>query len=151
MNKILWIDSDGIFIQPFIRRLEYNNYDVTHVSDILKAEQLIRQKKRWDILIIDIIMHVAEAAERKGYLPSETSGGYYTGSIFLERNWDYIKKQNMPILIFTILSEEDINITNDFVNYKVYVRDKLGCSTVDFLNLVNDLFKKRNIDNEQDR
>jgi CheY-like chemotaxis protein len=100
-KRILWLDNDPAYLEPFVEALEDENYSVTVVESLTEAEKSLQQG-RFDLMIIDVMIPTLNSMEEMRYRPEETDSGYKTGLIFYKHNREALQKTATHIMVMTV-------------------------------------------------
>ena len=112
-GRILWLDNDPSYLDPFVDALKDEDYSVEVVSAVDDAEQRIKASQ-YDLLILDVMIPTKGEGEEVRYSPEETDRGAKTGLLFYTQNKDELKGSNTRVFVMTVRLDE--KIVRDFVN-----------------------------------
>lgn len=111
-KQILWLDNDTAYLVPFVEALEDEGYSVVVVESLTDAEQSLRDKK-FDLLIVDIMIPTLSRKEETRYRPEDTDLGYKTGLVFYKQNKEALQKAGTRVMVMTV--RLDKAIMDDFI------------------------------------
>jgi len=106
-KKILWLDNDPDYLEPYIDALSDEHYEVRRVSTVAEAEQLLHAEK-YDLLILDVMIPTKDAAEEERYRPTDTKRGARTGMLFYVKNREYLVSVGTRVLVMTVRLDAEI-------------------------------------------
>lgn len=112
-KKILWIDNDPAYIEPFLMSLEDEGFEVQVAKTVSAGENALASAHEFCLLILDVMIPTVNEAEEKVYLPDETGNGHRTGLIFYKRMKVKLEELGLPVLVMTV--RIDKAITMDFI------------------------------------
>ncbi len=99
--KILWIEDDADMIWGLMEPLINEGHIVERALDSKKAKELLEQKRKYDLIVLDIILPSGEK------IKSITELDYiekYIGLKFLES----LPLDSPPILVLSVVNNEEI-------------------------------------------
>lgn len=101
MKTIMWIDDDvaSSTLRAYRDEIKENGFDlipVDCVDELNKKEHLYNTV---DLIILDSMIPVGELLKNE----NDTKGGIFSGILIYEK---LLKNLNLPIIIFSILSDE---------------------------------------------
>jgi DNA-binding response OmpR family regulator len=106
VKRILFIDDDPAFVEPFIEALRIADYDVEHQGDFLSGFKAA-QRYIFDLIILDLILPMGRGnggqVEWKDRGPEEEVGLRLHAAIRNDPNLN-----NVPIIFLTVINEQDI-------------------------------------------
>lgn len=103
MAKILWLDDNKV--TPAYDELVSDGLEVTAVTNPSQLwDELQAAHPQFDLIILDIIAPPGDT-----YGLDETKGGLTTGLLVLEHLRQSPALASIPVLIFTIRHEDDVN------------------------------------------
>lgn len=111
-KRILWLDNDPAYLEPFIEVLTDESYEVEVVATVADAEKALRAHK-YDLLVLDVMIPTVNPDEEKRFDPTLTQLGYKTGLIFYTLNKGLITSSGIKILVMTV--RLDKSIMDEFV------------------------------------
>ncbi|HEV7683068.1 MAG TPA: response regulator [Pyrinomonadaceae bacterium] len=112
-KRILWLDNDPAYLEPFIETLTDEGYEVDVVATVAEAEQCLADNK-YDLLLLDVMIPTTNAQEEERYDPNLTKLGYKTGFLFYVLNKALFLRSGIRVLIMTV--RLDRAIMDEFVN-----------------------------------
>jgi CheY-like chemotaxis protein len=112
-KRILWLDNDPAYLDPFIDTLKDEGYEVDIASTVSEAEYFLKVRQ-YELLILDVMIPTVSADEEKRYTPDMTNLGLKTGVVFYIINKELLQKARMQVLVMTVRLDKDIR--DEFVN-----------------------------------
>jgi DNA-binding response OmpR family regulator len=106
-KRILWLDNDLAYLDPFVEALRDENYSVTIVESVTEAEESLQQTP-FDLMILDAMIPTLNSNEETRYRPEETDQGYRTGLIFYKKNRDTLQKVGTRTIVMTVRLDKAI-------------------------------------------
>lgn len=111
-KSILWLDNDLGYITPYVQALEEVRYEVVRTRKVSQAEDLLRSR-RFDLLILDVMIPTLSEAEEVVYPPGDTDNGHKTGFLFYQRMKQGLIAAGTPVLVFSVRSDRSIQASFD--------------------------------------
>jgi CheY-like chemotaxis protein len=111
-KKMLWIDADVLYLEPYIEFFERNGFDVILCGSLTKAREFLTQQK-FDIIILDIMIAPTSEEEKSTYDFASTNGGRQAGLVFYIQMKSRLEDQRTPVLVLT--QRLDLEIQNRFL------------------------------------
>jgi CheY-like chemotaxis protein len=105
-NKILWLDNDLAYIEPYVEILRESGFEVNPVPTITQAEDQL--KGDYDLLILDIMIPTKTEQEEQVYRPERTEAGRKTGLAFYTRMKQALEEKGCRLLVLTVRLDESI-------------------------------------------
>lgn len=112
-QRILWLDNDPAYLEPFVEALTDDGYEVKVVATIGEAETAL-QSARYDLLLLDVMIPTVNANEEVRFDPSLTKLGNQTGLVFYRLNKNLIESAGTRILVMTV--RLDKSIMDEFIS-----------------------------------
>ena len=112
-KQILWLDNDPSYLETYDEDLKESGFEVTIVTTVTAAERLV-ENKRYDLLLLDVMIPTKSEAEEKLYPPEITDAGLKTGLIFYRRVKGKLDEQHTPVLVMTV--RLDSGILDEFID-----------------------------------
>ena len=106
-KRVLWLDNDLPYMEPYLNVLRDNGYEVDLVATLSDAEYLLRTKK-YGLLILDVMIPTVSEEEEKRYHPNLTDRGLKTGLVFYNLNKKLLEESRMHVLVMTIRLDQGI-------------------------------------------
>jgi CheY-like chemotaxis protein len=136
--RVLWLDNDLAYLEPYVEALTDEGYAVTVVASVGEAEYRLK-REQFDLVILDVMIPTKDDKEEVDYTPDDTEQGQKTGLVFYRRVRDLLARLKTRVLVMTVRLDEDV--LNEFRNYDL-PRDrfatKFALREVDvFLDKVN--------------
>lgn len=111
-RRILWLDNDPAYLDPYVSALAEEGYQVDVVSTVTRAEELLHQRP-YVLLILDVMIPTKNSEEELRYQPSQTESGHKTGLRFYIQNGASLSDNKLPVLVLTV--RLDKNIRDEFI------------------------------------
>lgn len=111
-KKILWLDNDPGYLQPYLYVLREEGYDVTVAPTLSRADYLLRTR-RYDLLLLDVMIPIVDVEEEARYPPSQTENSLKTGLVFYKVNRELLDRSSTQVLVMTV--RMDSSIREEFV------------------------------------
>ena len=144
-GRILWIDNDPAYIQPFVIALQGEGFDVKVIKSAARAEAEIGVQL-FDLVILDVMIPTINESEEDTYKPSETDDGHKTGLLLFKRVKARLEGNRIPVLVMTV--RIDKGITKEFLDAGLpsscFVTKMDLKETPDFLDRVRSLVMAKN-------
>lgn len=112
-QRILWLDNDPAYLEPFVEALTDDGYEVEVIATVAEAENALHSAK-YDLFILDVMIPTVNADEEKRFDPSVTQLGNQTGLVFYKLNKDLIDGSGTKMLVMTV--RLDKSIMDEFVS-----------------------------------
>lgn len=107
-KKILWLDNDAAnYLEPYVGALRDEGYDVDVAPTLSRADYLLRSR-RYDLLILDVMIPTRAAEEEERYPPELTDYGHKAGFVFYELNKGLLDANSTHVLVLTVRLDSDI-------------------------------------------
>jgi len=106
-KRILWLDNDLAYLEPFVEALQDESYSVSVVESLTEAEKSLRQAQ-FDLMIIDVMIPTLSSDEETRYQPDETDLGYKTGLIFYKNNQAALQNAGTRVMVMTVRLDKAI-------------------------------------------
>lgn len=106
-QRILWLDNDPGYLEPFVEALTDDGYDVEVVPTVAEAETALHSAT-YDLFLLDVMIPTVNASEEQRFDPSETKLGVQTGLVFYRLNKDLIEGAGTKILVMTVRLDKSI-------------------------------------------
>ncbi len=106
-SKILWIDNDPAYIDPYVKGLESIGHKVMVATTVIGAESALKADV-YDLVILDVMIPTKSDAEEELYRPRETDFGHRTGLVFYRRNKERLARNKTQTLILTVRLDKTI-------------------------------------------
>lgn len=106
-KKVLWLDNDSAHVLEYQELLEEEGYEVTSATSVSQAEALL-ETKRYDLVILDVMIPTKSAAEEKLYSPDGTDKGFKTGLVFYRRMKEKLEGRGSEVLVLTVRLDQQI-------------------------------------------
>lgn len=100
-KNILWLDNDPAFIAPYVTLLANEGYDVTVVTSLSEAENVLTTN-RYDLLILDMMVPTKTDEEERVYDPGLTDAGLKSGVLFYQRMKARLDATGTAVFVLTI-------------------------------------------------
>ena len=143
MSKILWVDNDPAYIDPYVSALVDRGDEIKIVTTARAADSVL-DKETYDLVILDVMIPTRSAEEEEIYNPEETDNGLKTGLVFYRRNRQRLMLTDTPILVLTV--RLDRLILDEFLKEGLPAecfRTKMSLREVDkFIDRVASLIEK---------
>ena len=112
-KKILWMDNDAVmYFGQFMEVLADEGYEVEVATTLSRADYLIKSR-RYDLLILDVMIPTMSAEEEERYRPEQTESGYKAGLVFYRSNRDLLHANSTHVLVLTV--RLDSAIRDEFI------------------------------------
>ena len=112
-KHILWLDNDPRYIEPFALILADEGYDVEVATTLTRADYLLKSR-RYDLLLLDVMIPTMSEEEEKRYSPEQTDTGYKAGLVFYKVNRELLDANSTHVLVLTV--RMDSGILNEFIS-----------------------------------
>lgn len=99
-TKILWLDNEVKWIQPYVDALKQEGYEPNPVPTVSEAEQELK-KHHYDLLILDAMIPTISAKEVEIYNTKATLSGIKTGIVFYQRMKHNLEEKGTKVLVIT--------------------------------------------------
>lgn len=106
-TRILWLDNQPVLNLASVDHMRSQGYTVEEVKTITHAERLLSER-RYNLLILDVMIPSFDEEEERRYPPSMTDGGYRAGLVFYERHKDSLAEKGTRVLVVTNRQDEEI-------------------------------------------
>jgi CheY-like chemotaxis protein len=106
-ETVLWVDNDRAYLFPYIEELEDQGFVVTVAETAYEAERILAER-RFDFVIIDVMIPTKSDAEEEVYTPVQTNQGFQTGLVFWRRMKPLLHRHGSRVLVFTVRLDEKI-------------------------------------------
>jgi CheY-like chemotaxis protein len=106
-ERILWLDNDPAYLEPFVEALAEEGYEVEVVATVAEAEQSLREK-RYELLLLDVMIPTINAKEEERFDPVLTKMGNNTGLLFFTLNKELMEQRGMRLLVMTVRLDKPI-------------------------------------------
>lgn len=110
-NRILWLDDDGGYIYPFVKKLQAKGYEVDVVKSVSEAEEYL-ERNFYSLLLLDVMIPIINNEEEQLYPVESTDSGFKTGLQFFIKNASLIREKSGNVLVFTV--RPDVTIQGEF-------------------------------------
>lgn len=135
-GSILWVDSDEVFLEDHVLRLETEGYQVKQVRSLAEGAAELKRSK-YDLVIIDLLMPQREE-EQVAFPPEETDSGRKAGLCFYRKTRHTLDANQTPVLVFTIRDEKGLR--QEFLDEGLpkdrYLTKREGADTGRFLTKI---------------
>lgn len=101
MSRILWVDNDPAYIQPYVRALAERGDQIRIVTTARTAESVLDMES-YDLVILDVMIPTKSTEEEEVYRPEETDHSLKTGLVFYRRNKHRFMMTDTPVLVLTV-------------------------------------------------
>jgi CheY-like chemotaxis protein len=98
---VLWLDNDLGNIDALGMSLRQSGMDVTFVTKVGVAEELVR-RERYDLVLVDVMIPVTDDEFESGYAADQTEDSLCTGFVFFVRNRQYLAQSVVVVLTVRI-------------------------------------------------
>ena|SRR5438105_3916785 len=102
--SVLWLDNDPGNIGALGMSLRQAGMDVTVVTKVGAAEDLVR-RGHFDLVLVDVMIPVTDDEVNSGYAADHTEYSLLTGLVFYIRNRQYLAKSVVVVLTVRIDGE----------------------------------------------
>lgn len=100
-KKILWLDNDPKYTEPYVKMLRNNNYEVTIAPTVSQAVEFL-ELTTYSLFILDAMIPPHDEIEARLYPASETERGFKMG-VYLFRKWKKnLDEANTKVLALTV-------------------------------------------------
>ena len=106
-KKILWLDNEPRMIEPFVLILRDEGYEVDVAPTLQRADYLLKTK-RYNLLLLDVMIPTLDEEEEMRYSPDRTDFGLKTGLVFYEVNRSLLDAASTQVLVMTMRMDKDI-------------------------------------------
>lgn len=106
-RQVLWLDNECSYLSPYREVLEEESCEVTFATTVSEAESLV-QTRRYDLLILDVMIPTKNVVEETLYPPDQTDRGLRTGLVFYRRMKDRLDGLATEVLVLTVRLDQDI-------------------------------------------
>ncbi len=106
MKSILWLENEKNYEMPYIRRLESRGFDLEVVETVTEAQQALG-RKRFDLLILDVMVPTRSREEEEIFQPRDTDLGAKTGLYFYQRMKSTLDESGTKVLVYTVRIDSD--------------------------------------------
>lgn len=106
-KKILWLDNDPAYLDPYVEALTEAGYHPTVVTTVSAAEQKLRADK-YDLLLLDVMIPTKSESEEHTYSPEKTDSGLKTGLIFYQQMKEMLDQSSTSVLVMTVRLDSGI-------------------------------------------
>ena len=106
-KKILWLDNDVSYVEPYVEELELEGYATIVVKSVAEAEELIKNNQ-FALLILDVMIPTT-SEEEKQYPSEMTDFGHKVGLHFYRRMKRFLDAANTRVVVMTIRIDKDIS------------------------------------------
>ncbi|MBD2310101.1 response regulator transcription factor [Desertifilum sp. FACHB-1129] len=131
---ILFIDDEYRRVKPYIQELESSNHKVEFKDNIDDAlESCKKKQKEIKLIVLDIMMPIGDDFNESA--KQEAEFGLNTGVYFYKK---YLKDKNIPVILFTHLSDLKLPEKSD---NQVYLLKKLDYLPHEFVQKVEDILR----------
>jgi CheY-like chemotaxis protein len=103
-RKILWLENEPQFHETFADYFRTRGYHVRFATRVTEAESLLGSGE-FDLLILDVMIPLWDAAEEERYPPRLTDRGRLTGLHFYRLMQKNPNLRACPVLVYTIMSD----------------------------------------------
>lgn len=100
-KKILWLDNDPKYTEPYVKILSSNGYEVTIAPTVSQAVEFLKLTT-YSLFILDAMIPPHNEIEAQLYPASETERGFKMG-VYLFAKWKTdLDKANTKVLALTV-------------------------------------------------
>jgi len=106
-KQVLWLDNDAAYLRDYQDLLAEEGFEVTLATSVSEAEACI-ETRRYDLLIIDVMIPTKSETEERLYPPDRTDKGFKTGLVFYRRMKSRLDSLGSDVLVLTVRLDQDI-------------------------------------------
>lgn len=111
-KRVLWLDNDAPYLEPYVEALADSGYDATVVTTLSEAEARIKNNQ-YSLLILDVMIPTKSEEEELNYPPHETDHGHKAGLFFFKRLKSELEYAGTQVLVLTVRLDQ--RILDEFV------------------------------------
>lgn len=132
-KKILWVDNDVAYLEPYATALKVDGHQVIMAPTVTAARTCL-SKYAFDLVIVDMMIPTKTKKEELEFSPIETQHGTQTG--LLLGRWIKTHYPSLPIIGFSVRLDEEIR--KNFMRFGTDFRTKYALRDVTvFLKYIN--------------
>lgn len=113
-KRIIWLDNEPGYNVPFVLMLKDKGYVVDEATTLTRADYLLKTR-RYDLLLLDVMIPAMSEEEEERYSPEETDHGHKAGLAFYRTNRELLDENSTHVLVLTV--RIDSSIRDEFVKY----------------------------------
>ncbi len=105
-KSILWLENEKSYETPYIRKLQSRGFDLEVVETVTEAQRAL-ERKRYDLLILDVMVPTRSREEEESFPPGDTDLGTKTGLYFYQRMKSKLDESGTKVLVYTVRMDRE--------------------------------------------